>query len=106
MAQITKENDGTGADVADVDDDEFDQILDDQLKGWENKMQKVDFSIASAKQRKSMKKKKVVGDEFEELNDDDVDLGQLYSDGSDDEGSFGEEEMQGKFYSSFQITVL
>ena len=32
MAQITKENDGTAADVADVDDDEFDQILDDQLK--------------------------------------------------------------------------
>ena len=97
MAQITKENDGTAADVADVDDDEFDAILDGQLRGWENKMQKVDFSLATAKQRKSMKKKmQGQGDEFDELNDDEVDLGELYSDQSDDEGSFG--EMEGEFY--------
>ena len=52
--------------------------LDDQLKDMEIKVQKVDFLFASAKQRKSMKKNKIAGDEFKELNDNDVDLGQLY----------------------------
>ena len=88
-----------------MDDDEFDAILDGQLRGWENKMQKVDFSLATAKQRKSMKKKMAQqgggGDEFDELNDEEVDMGQLYSDQSDDEGSF--DEMEGESTSRFDF---
>ena len=93
MSQVSKENDGTAADVEDVDDDEFDAILDGQLKGWENKMQKVDFSLATAKQRKSMKKKQK-GDEFDELNDEEVDLGDIYSD-EEDEGSGEDIQFEG-----------
>ena len=96
LSQVTKENDGTAADVEDVDDDEFDAILDGQLKGWENKMQKVDFSLATAKQRKSMKKKQK-GDEFDELNDEEVDLGDIYSDEDEDEGSGEDIHFEGNF---------
>lgn len=71
-------------DIDDVDDDEFDKILDGDLRGWENRVGKIDSTLATPKQRKAMKKR---GDleELEDLDDDDVDFGDLYSDEENEE---------------------
>ncbi|CAG5098595.1 Oidioi.mRNA.OKI2018_I69.XSR.g15808.t1.cds [Oikopleura dioica] len=71
-------------DIDDVDDDEFDRILDGDLRGWENRVGKIDSTLATPKQRKAMKKR---GDleELEDLDDDDIDFGDLYSDDENEE---------------------
>merc|ERR1712131_375996 len=88
---------GTSKDDADdeleeVSDSEFDKLLDEQERGWENKTgKKFDYNyIATPKERKKMKRKNEhkMDSEFQELDDDEPDFDDLYSDQSDhDEGS-------------------
>ena len=89
---------GTSKDVdgddelEEVSDSEFDKLLDEQERGWENKTgKKFDYNyIATPKERKKMKRKNEhkMDSEFQELDDDEPDFDDLYSDQSDhDEGS-------------------
>merc|ERR1711990_1310009 len=90
---------GTSKDVdgddelEEVSDSEFDKLLDEQERGWENKTgKKFDYNyIATPAERKKMKKKNQhkMDAEFQELDDDEPDFDDdLYSDQSDhDEGS-------------------
>merc|ERR1711890_119778 len=75
-----------------ISDDEFDQILDGKLKGWENSVAKIDYKLASSKQRKQMKKRAKNQDVEEDLDDEEVDLGDIYDNQSDSDDMLTEME--------------
>ena len=86
-------------DFSDVTDDEFEKVLNTDLKGWENRLKDEDYVMASVKQRKAMKKrwkKEGKHDDFDELNDEDPDFGDLYSDQEDSDDNF--DDFEGNFY--------
>ena len=88
--------------LEEVSDSEFDKLLDEQERGWENKTgKKFDYNyIATPKERKKMKRKNEhkMDSEFQELDDDEPDFDDLYSDQSDhDEGSDDAMDFEGTF---------
>ena len=75
--------------LEDVSDDEFDAVLEEKEKGWESRIGEIDYSLATAKQRKQMKKRQNQDDI--DLDDEEVELGDIYSDEGDesDDGFVG-----------------
>ena len=68
--------------MEEVSDDEFDRLT----EGWEKDLGKIDYSLKTAKQRKQMKKRLAEeGAQEEDLDDEEIDLGELYSDQSEEE---------------------
>ena len=65
-------------DLEDVSDDEFDQILEEKEKGWEKRIDQIDYSLATSKQRKQIKKRQNRDGSDEDLDEEEVDLGQIY----------------------------
>ena len=62
--------------------------MEEKEKGWENRVHEIDYSLATAKQRKAMKKRREaeqIDPELDDLDDEEPDLGDIYSDGSDDD---------------------
>ena len=65
-------------DLEDVSDDEFDQILEEKEKGWEKRIDQIDYSLATSKQRKQIKKRQNRDGSDEDLDEEEVDLGKIY----------------------------
>lgn len=80
-----------GEEFEDVSDDEFDKLT----AGWEKNLDKIDYSLKTSKQRKQQKKR--TGEEELDLDDEEVDLGDLY-DGESSEG----EDFGGDDFGDFQ----
>ena len=99
--------------LEEVSDSEFDKLLDEQERGWENKTgKKFDYNyIATPKERKKMKRKNEhkMDSEFQELDDDEPDFDDLYSDQSDhDEGSDDgmDFEFEGRIFFSYYVFYI
>lgn len=95
--KVTETNDEVD-ELEDISDNEFDEIMEEKEKGWENRVHEIDYSLATAKQRKAMKKRREaeqIDPELDDLDDEEPDLGDIYSDGSDDDEGWtnlGEED--------------
>ena len=81
--------------MEEVSDDEFERLT----EGWEKDLGKIDYSLKTAKQRKQMKKRAAEeGVEEADLDDEEIDFGELYSDQSEDEEDFDlEDELDDDF---------
>ena len=74
-------------DLEDVSDEEFDKLT----AGWEKNLDQIDYSLKTSKQRKQQKKRS--GEEEIDLDEEEVDLGDLYEGESSDGEDFAGDDM-------------